>query len=307
MTDSTLAIVFPGQGAQYVGMGLANVEGYDAARAVFEHADQVLGLPLSKICFEGPQDQLDRTDLSQPAIFTASVASLAAYEQRHGELPDAAVTAGLSLGEYTALHHAGAISFAEGLRLVRARGEAMQAACDAEPSGMSSVIGLSREQLQEICDEASEQGVICLANINSPQQIALSGNFAALDVAERLAQEKGAKRAIRLQVAGAFHSALMAPAADMLSNAIETAEIRAPRIPVVSNVTAEPTVDPLRIRQFLLEQLTCPVEWVRSIQGMAEDGVETFLEFGPGRVLTGLLRRIDRSRSGKSVDVVEKD
>ncbi len=311
MTEQTTAIVFPGQGAQYVGMGQANAENWDCARKVFEEADAILGLPLSQVCFEGPAEQLDRTDISQPAIFTTSVAALAAYKERHGKLPDCALTAGLSLGEYTALHHAGALSFADGLKLVRARGEAMQAACDVAPSGMTSVIGMARELLEEICEEVRTQsptlGVICLANINSPQQIVLTGDLTALALAGELAQAKGAKKVIPLTVAGAFHSPLMAPAADMLARALDETEIKAPCIPVVCNVTARPTTDPAQIRQLLLDQLTHPVEWVRGVEAMIAAGVETFVEFGPGRVLTGLLKRIDRSKTGKSIDLVEKE
>lgn len=299
------AIVFPGQGAQTVGMGQQVAGAFPEAREVFERADAALGFSLSTLCFEGPQDELNRTEISQPAIYTASAAIRAAYVARHGALPEASVTAGLSLGEYTALFHAGAIDFEAGLQLVRARGVAMQAACDAQPSGMLSIIGLDRAAVERIVAEAGASGVICLANINSAMQIAVSGSHEALAVCARLAEEAEAMRVIELQVAGAFHSPLMAPARDQLAEAVASAPIVAPRIPVVSNVTAGPVSDPEQIRGLLLDQLTSPVEWVRSIEGMIAGGAATFYELGPGKVLTGLLKRIDRKVKGVAISTVE--
>lgn len=312
------AVVFPGQGAQYVGMGKGNAERFASAREVFERADAALGFSLSRLCWEGPQAELDRTDVSQPAIYTASAAAMAAWRelagsdgaadtstiQKAGDPPDAVVAAGLSLGEYSALHYAGALTFEDGLKLVRARGEAMQAACDAEPSGMTSVIGLERAQLEEIVQQAAGEGVICLANINSPQQIALSGALPALEKAGELARAAGAKRVVPLTVAGAFHSPLMAPARDQLAAAVEAVAMSAPMMPVLANATAEESIDPAVIKARLLDQLTGSVEWVGCVQRMVALGAERFCEVGPGKVLTGLLRRIDRGVKGVSVDEV---
>jgi len=304
-TATPVAFTFPGQGAQYVGMGKANAARFPAARAVFDEADSVLGFRLSTLCFEGPQAELDRTETSQPAIFTASVASLAAWRAHAGDaVPAASVAAGLSLGEYTALYYAGALSFADGLRLVRERGLAMQAACDAIKSGMTSIIGLARDQLEKIRDEASAAGVLCLANINSPEQIALSGSMPALERAGELARAAGAKRVIPLAVAGAFHSSLMQPARERLERALASVRVAAPRIPVVSNVSAQPTTDPAAIKDALARQLTGAVEWVGCVERMRAMGVQAFYEVGPGKVLTGLLKRIDRAAEGKSIDEV---
>lgn len=300
-----VAFTFPGQGAQYVGMGKVNAARFPAARAVFDEADSVLGFRLSTLCFEGPQAELDRTEISQPAIFAASVASLAAWRAQAGDrVPTASVAAGLSLGEYTALHYAGALSFADGLRLVRERGLAMQAACDAIKSGMTSVIGLARDQLEKIRDEASAGDVLCLANINSPEQIALSGSMPALERAGELARAAGAKRVIPLAVAGAFHSSLMQPARERLERALASVPVTSPRIPVVSNVSALPTTDPVAIKDALARQLTGAVEWVGCVERMRAMGVQAFYEVGPGKVLTGLLKRIDRAAEGKSIDEV---
>lgn len=299
------ALVFPGQGAQYVGMGKANAERYASARAVFEEADSVLGFPLSTLCFEGPAEELDRTVISQPAIYTASAAAMAAAREARGELPEASFYAGLSLGEYTALHAAGALSFADGLRLVHKRGEAMQAACDAAPSGMASVIGMERAALEAVVEEARGDGVLVLANVNSPQQIAISGSNEAVERAAEACRAAGAKKVVVLSVAGAFHSPLMAPARDQLAAAVEATALAAPSAPVVNNVDGQARTDPAELKQALLDQLTGAVEWVTCVQTMVAGGVETFHEFGPGKVLTGLLRRINRPSKGVSNDVIE--
>lgn len=288
-------LLMPGQGAQQVGMGADFAAASAAAKAVFERADETLGFPLSKICFEGPQAELTRTDVAQPAIYTCSLAALAALDERLDGGLEATMAAGLSLGEYTAMTAAGALDFADGLRLVRLRGEAMQAASETMPSGMTSVLGLEREALEELCEQAAEEsGGICqIANLNSPGQIVVSGENSALDVLEPLAKEAGARRAIRLEVAGAFHSEVMRPAAAALSAALREVEVRRPDCPVYQNATAAPETDPEALKENLARQLTAPVLWEESFRAMAAAAGETpFLEPAPGRVLAGLARKI---------------
>jgi [acyl-carrier-protein] S-malonyltransferase len=268
-----------------------------AARALFEQADQVLDLPLSQLCFEGPIEQLTRTDIAQPAIYLCSMAALATLRGKIGDLNPVAA-AGLSLGEYTALAAAGAFSFADGLRLVRLRGQAMQDASDAKPSSMTSVMGLDADALTALCAEVQDQtGAICqVANLNSPGQIVVSGEIAALDVFDGRAKQAGARRAIRLQVAGAFHSEVMRPAAERLVTALESVDFQQPNCPVWQNASAAPSTDPAELKRQLAAQLTAPVRWQESFQGMAETlGDTPFLEMAPGRVLAGLARKISPS------------
>jgi [acyl-carrier-protein] S-malonyltransferase len=289
-----LGLLMPGQGAQVVGMGSDFAERSAAARAMFEQADEVLGLSLSKLCFEGPIEELTRTDVAQPAIYTCSLAALAAFEEIHGTIEPVAA-AGLSLGEYTALTAVGALDFADGLRLVRLRGSAMQAASEALPSGMTSVMGLDREALDLLCAAiAQETGAICqVANLNSPGQIVVSGEIAALDVFDLRVKEAGARRAMRLPVAGAFHSEVMRPAADQLQAALDQVEFRAARCPVWQNATAAPSTDPTELKANLAAQLTAPARWEESFRAMAAELPGTaFLEPAPGRVLAGLARKI---------------
>ena len=289
-------LLLPGQGAQKAGMGRDLAEASAAARRLYEEADRILGLPLARLCFEGPDKELTRTDVAQPAIFVTSLAALAALEEALGGPLEPVMAAGLSLGEYSALAAAGAFSFEDGLRLVRLRGEAMQAASEARPSGMSSVLGLGREALEELCARIQEEtGRICqVANLNSPGQVVVSGENEALEVLESRAREAGARRALRLQVAGAFHSEVMRPAAERLAAALEETPFQEARCPVWQNATARPATEPGELRRHLAEQLTAPVLWEDSFRAMAASpGAEAgFLEPAPGRVLAGLARKI---------------
>lgn len=283
------AFVFSGQGAQAVGMAHDLAETYPRCRALFERADDVLGYALSRIVFEGPDEQLTRTNHCQPGIFVASVAAWAALEEAGaGVAMDAA--AGLSLGEWTALHAAGAIDFDDALRALEARGRFMQEACEAVPGAMVSIIGLDQDAVEAVAGEAG----VGLANINSPGQIVLSGAADAVERAAALATEAGAKRALVLNVAGAYHSPLMAPAAAQLAGVLEAIDIRTPRVPVMSNVTGAAHGEPDEIRALLVQQVTSCVEWVKCVESMRALGVARYVECGPGKVLTGLIKRIDR-------------
>lgn len=300
-------ILCPGQGAQVVGMGRAWALASPEAGRVFERADAALGgalgAPLSTLCFEGPADRLNRTDAAQPAIFVASVASWHGACAIAGHDPSGAplaATAGLSLGEYTALHIAGAISFEDGLRLVALRGRAMQDAAEAAPSSMVALIGADEGSAAALCERVlGELGegpdrVLAPANFNAPGQVVISGSVPACDLAERCAGEVGLK-ATRLAVAGAFHSPYMAPAADRLKAALESVTISAPRCPVMSNVTGKPHgSDPAEIKRLLVEQLTSPVRWAENCAYLVEHVRGEPYELAPGRTLAGLMRRIDR-------------
>jgi [acyl-carrier-protein] S-malonyltransferase len=289
-----VAFLFPGQGAQVVGMGQALCEALPAARTLFDEAAAILGYDLLAVCTDGPTEKLNATDVSQPAIY---VASLAALESLKASDPTAvescAATAGLSLGEYTALTFAGSLSFADGLRVVQRRGQAMQAAAEASPSGMMSILGLERFQVESICDEASQVGLVQVANLLCPGNIAISGSRDALTAAERLAEGKGA-RTVRLAVAGAFHTDLMKPADERLAEALRGVDLKVPRLPVWSNVDARPHTDPEEIRQLLVRQVLSPVMWEETMRNLLADGCDKFYEVGPGRVLAGLLKRVQR-------------
>ncbi|HET6428349.1 MAG TPA: ACP S-malonyltransferase [Phycisphaerae bacterium] len=306
----TAALLFPGQGAQQVGMLAEVAEASPAARAVFRLADEQLGFPLSRVCFEGPAERLNATDVCQPAIFVSSAATLAAMHEALGDgLPEAAMMAGLSLGEYTALYAADAIDFAPALELVAQRGRFMQEAAEAAPGGMVSILGLEEDQVAALCAAAGDGGVLVPANFNSPGQIVISGELAACERAEAMAGDFGARGAVRLQVAGAFHSPMMATAAAKLAEAIEPVEFRPPRRPVVANVDARPHEGADRIKRRLVEQVTSPVRWNESVRYMLDNGVDSFYEVGPGKVLTGLLWRIERGaacRCVNSADAVAK-
>jgi [acyl-carrier-protein] S-malonyltransferase len=282
------AWVFPGQGSQHAGMGADLVEASPAAGALFEAADTVLGRPLSRLCFDGPEDELSRTDNAQPAIYTMSLACLAAVRERGGAGDAPSFVAGHSLGEYTALAAAGAMAFEDGLRLVETRGRLTHAAALATPGGMAAVLGLDEPALQEVCDEAGAE----LCNLNAPGQIVIGGRIEALERAMALAQERGARRAVRLDVTGAFHSSLMQPAVDEFRAAVEATPMSPPSVPFVMNRSGEPTSDPAEIREELVHQLTHPVRWVTCVEKMTAAGVESYVEFGPGKVLTGLIKRI---------------
>jgi [acyl-carrier-protein] S-malonyltransferase len=292
---SKIAFLFPGQGAQSVGMGRELAETLPAARALYDRAGEILGFDLAQKCFEGPAEELDSTVISQPALF---VTSLAAVEALRAQLPDAvetcALAAGLSLGEYTALVFAGAIDFEAGLRLVQRRGQAMQAASDATPSGMVSILGLERSQVEALCDRGRGSDVLQVANLLCPGNIVISGHNAACERAAEMAEGAGAMKAVPLAVAGAFHTPIMRPADEKLAAALADVTIRRPRIPVVSNVDAQPHDDPEQIRNLLVQQVIQPVRWEDSLRYALAHGCDQFYEVGPGRVLRGLLKRIDR-------------
>jgi len=284
---SKRAIVFSGQGAQFVGMGKDLAEAFPACKALYDKADEVLGYGLSKICFEGPEEELTKSNHAQPAIFVTSIACYTALKESVTGL-EIAMMAGLSLGEWSALHAAGALSFEDTLRVLAVRGQAMQEACEEKDGSMLSVIGLAREQLEEICEKCG----IELANLNSEAQTVLSGERAGIEKAEAMAKEMGAKRALVLNVAGAFHSSLMASATPKLEAVLKDVEIKAPQIPVVANVTGKPHGSPEEILATMLKQVTGSVHWYESINAMTEAGVTEFIECGPGKVLTGLIKRI---------------
>jgi [acyl-carrier-protein] S-malonyltransferase len=299
---SKTAIFFPGQGAQHVGMGKRIAAQYPAAAKLYDQASRILGFDLARLCFEGPAAELDSTVISQPALF---VTSLAALEKLRADSPEIVLScemaAGLSLGEYTALVFAGAISFEDGLRVVQRRGQAMQAAADATPSGMVSILLLERAQVEQICQEAAAHGSLRIANYLCPGNLVVSGENAACERAAELANAMGG-RAIPLAVAGAFHSDIMRPADEALAEALAGVEIRTPEIPVVSNVDARTHSDPEEIRQLLIQQVLNPVRWEDSVQLMLESGCTDFYEVGPGKVLKGLLKRMSRKTACTSVN-----
>lgn len=291
---SKTAFLFPGQGAQHVGMGKQLAADFPTAKDLFDKANEVLGFDLAELCFEGPQKKLDQTDISQPALF---VCTFAALEKLKAENPEAvencSIAAGLSLGEYTALTFAGAMSFEDGLRVVRKRGEAMQAAADQADSGMVSALLLDEENVEQVVAKTNESGRIWIANYLCPGNTVLSGEKAACETAATLIEEAGG-RPIPLSVAGAFHTEIMQPAVSELAEVLASVEISSPRIPVVSNVDAAVHSDPDEIRSLLVEQVQNPVLWEKSVRFMLAEGVEQFFEIGPGKVLKGLMRRIDR-------------
>jgi len=288
------AFLFPGQGAQFVGMGRTAVAQSPAAARLFAEASDILGYDLLQVCQEGPKDRLDSTAVSQPAIY---VASLAALEQLRQESPEIVAgvefSAGLSLGEYTALTFAGALSFADGVRLVQRRGAAMQAAADANPSGMVSILMLDRPQVEALCVQARDAGPLWVANYLCPGNTVLSGSKEGCARALQLAEEQGAKTAT-LAVAGAFHTELMRPADQRLAEALAETRFAASRIPVYSNVDARPHQEPAEFPGLLVQQVLAPVLWEDCVRGLLGAGVEKFYEIGPGKVLKGLMKRIDR-------------
>jgi len=278
-------------------------EASSAAREVFAIADQRLGYSLSELCFNGPVERLQATDVSQPAMFVCSAAALAAMKQALGSrVPDPAMAAGLSLGEYTALHAAGAMDFEQALELVASRGRYMQEAAEMHPTAMVSIIGLDEEKVEQLCAAAAEGEILTPANLNCPGQIVISGDAAACQRAVGLAGDFGAAGAVPLKVAGAFHSPFMQPAADKLAEALENVDIAPPSLPVIANVDAAPHADAASIRQKLIRQMTSPVRWEQSMRYMLDSGVDEFYEIGPGRVLAGLMRRIQRRAVVKSIN-----
>lgn len=297
-----IAFLFPGQGAQHVGMGKALYDEVPAARALFDRAGGILGFDLKSICFEGPAEALEATDVSQPAIYVASLAALEGFKLTNPEIVEACEgSAGLSLGEYTALEFAGSFDFETGLKIVRRRGEAMQAAALATPSGMTSVLGLDETKIDELCEKVAPFGKLWKANLLGPGNIVVSGDLPALAQVDAMATELGAGRVVSLAVAGAFHSPVMDPAAQVLKELFAEVSFEVPRIPIYSNVDANPHVEPQGIRDSLIVQACRGVRWDDSIRRMLADGFDTFYEIGPGRVLTGLLKRIDRKTPCTSV------
>jgi [acyl-carrier-protein] S-malonyltransferase len=287
-----LAFLFPGQASQYPGMGKELADGHPAARTVFESADKALGFSISELCFSGSEDALKLTANTQPAILTVSVAAYRVLAEK-GVRPD--FVAGHSLGEYSALVAAGALEFSEAVRLVRRRGEYMQTAVPEGVGAMAAILGLAPAQVTEICRKAADGQVVSPANLNSPEQTVISGNAEAVKRAVEMASAGGAKRAVMLPVSAPFHSALMAPAAARLETDLKAAKFHPLHVPLVTNADAEIISSGDEARESLIRQVTLPVRWEESIRELVEQGVNTFVEVGPGRVLTGLLRQIDRS------------
>lgn len=294
--DTRIALVFPGQGCQFVGMGEDLYAAHGGARALYDRADEILGFPLSRLCFEGPAERLNDTANTQPAIYITSMALWRALSPRLGEVGQRIVfAAGHSLGEFAALTAAGALNFEDGLRLVRRRGEAMHDAGEEASGGMAAIIGLEDEKVAQIVAQANGDGQgVWIANYNSPGQVVIAGEKGALERAVSLAREREAKRAIPLKVSVACHTPLMEAAADRLGAALERTTFRRPTIPVVSNAEAVPLTEPQEIKGALLKQLSHPVRWVESVQTMVDEGVEVTLEVGPRAVVSGLIRRIHR-------------
>lgn len=303
---SRVAFVFPGQGSQSVGMGADLFATYPAARVTFEEADDILGFRLSALCFEGPQSELDQTLNTQPALFVAGMAALRALEAELGPITPGAM-AGHSLGEFTALAAAGAVSFSDGVRLVRERGRLMTEAGERSPGAMAALLGLDAEPVREICAEARSQtgGLVVLANDNCPGQIVISGEHAALDVALELAKAAGARRAVKLAVSIAAHSPLMSPAAEQFRETLRQTIFHAPTVPVYGNTSAAPLKTADAIRDELETQLTQSVRWTESVKAMIAAGVDELVEFGSKDVLVGLLKRIDGSKTATAVNSLE--
>ncbi len=289
------AIVFPGQGSQVVGMGKDLAEAIPECKALFDQANEILGYDLTAICFEGPQEELNKSNNAQLGIFVASAAAFKALELKQVDL-NFDILAGHSLGEWTALYVAGVVSFEDTIKILKARGEYMQAACEENPGAMLAVMNVDGDVLVKIAEEAGCN----VANFNSLAQTVLSGAAESIDKAEALCKEAGAKRAIRLPVAGAFHSPLMQPAADKMDAFLSAVELGSTSVPVLSNVTAD-VHEPSAIRENMVKQITSSVQWVSSVQKLAADGVEEIVECGPGKVLAGLIKRIDKTVAVRNI------
>ncbi len=294
-----VGLLFPGQGSQVVGMGRDIADAFPEARRVFEEADDVLGVPLSRLCWEGPEDELTSTINAQPALMTHSIAVHRVLADRIGPV---AMAAGHSLGEFTAHVAAGTFSFGDGIRTVRRRGELMQKSGEERPGTMAAFLGLDDDATERVCAEASAEGGACVpANYNSPGQLVISGDVPAVLRAMELAKAAGAKRAIQLKVSGAFHSPLMQVAEAGLRDQLASVPMHAPSFPIVSNVTASAITDADEAGRLLVQQLTSPVRWTQSMQTMVGAGITQFIEIGPGAVLAGLMKRIERSAQVRSI------
>ncbi|TCO04017.1 ACP S-malonyltransferase [Natronoflexus pectinivorans] len=289
------AYVFPGQGAQFTGMGKDLYEQSPLAKEMFEKANEILGFRITELMFEGSDEDLKQTKVTQPAIFLHSVI----LAKTLGDSFQPEMTAGHSLGEFSALVAAGALSFEDGLKLVSQRALAMQKACEKEPSTMAAIVGLEDNVVEEVCDSIEE--VVVAANYNCPGQLVISGSISGVDKACEVLKEKGAKRALKLPVGGAFHSPLMEPARAELAKAIEETNIVKPICPVYQNVSAKPFTDPAEIKENLIAQLTAPVRWTQTVQNMIADGATHFTEIGPGKVLQGLIKKIDRNAEAENI------
>jgi [acyl-carrier-protein] S-malonyltransferase len=298
VSSGAIAFLFPGQGSQALGMGAELAEKYPIARQTFEEADEALGYKLSQLCFEGPEEQLRLTEVTQPAILTASIA---AWRVLEGRVPRPAYVAGHSLGEYSAHVAAGTISFADAVRTVRHRGKYMQEAVPVGVGAMAAILGMDAERVAAVCHDAAQGEVCDPANINSPQQIVISGHTSAVERAAKLAHERGAKRARLLPVSAPFHCSLMKPAQDRLQADLNALRLQKPGFPVVSNVDAKLISDFDPARDALIRQVTGSVKWDQSMRLLMASGVQTFVEVGPGKVLCGLMRQIDRTRGCANV------
>ena len=299
----TTALLCPGQGAQAPGMGRDFFNAYGVAARIYESADKALGFPLSRLCFEGPEEPLNKTDVAQLAIFVTSVAIFETLlELKKAAAPDFA--AGLSLGEYTALHIAGVFSFEDGLKIVKARGHLMQTAAQAAPSTMLALLGADEAAAASLCHDAREHVVLVAANFNTPGQIVLSGSIPACERAAKLAETRGLK-SIPLKVAGAFHSPFMQAAADQMAAVLAEVRFLPPRMPVISNVTAQPHGDCDSIKALLVQQIIAPVRWYQSIETLRGKGVDKWIEVGPGRTLTGMMKKIDRKAAIENYSATE--
>jgi [acyl-carrier-protein] S-malonyltransferase len=299
MTEPLIAFIFPGQGSQNVGMGKELASMYDVARQTFEEADEALGYKLSQLCWEGPEDKLKLTEITQPAILTVSVAAWRVLNSK-GYKPD--YVAGHSLGEYSAHVAAGTLVFEDAVRTVRNRGKYMQEAVPVGEGAMAAILGIALEQLEQVCAEAADGQICSPANINSPDQIVISGSKAAVERATQRAKQRGAKRAVILPVSAPFHCELMQPAQDRLAKDLSRLEFRPLQMPLVTNVDAEIVQDPETARSALIRQVTGAVQWEKSMRLLISKNVETFVEVGPGKVLCGLMRQIDRAKTCLNVE-----
>jgi [acyl-carrier-protein] S-malonyltransferase len=289
---SRIAFIFPGQGSQVVGMGRDLAEKYPIARRTFEEADDALGYKISQLCCDGPEEELRMTEVTQPAILTASVAALRILEDR---IPRPSFVAGHSMGEYTAHVASGTISFADAVRILRNRGKYMQEAVPVGVGAMAAILGMDLKKVSAVCEDAAQGEVCSPANINSPEQIVISGNTAAVERGAKLADERGAKRAKLLPVSAPFHCALMKPAQDRLEADLNKLKMQKPVYPVICNLEADQVTDEMRARSTLIGQVTGSVKWEQSMRLLLAEGVRTFIEVGPGKVLCGLMRQINRS------------